>query len=439
MFRHRQKTAFLIGISCLRPTVVPSFLIAPTPTPTLITRRQLTLLFPSLWFPSVLPSTEFLGRPKLKRNMATTQYSSDNPIHAAQWLLESVYGPVEDPQFPKPMPSDEAGLCHDGLQRRYLWTDAFGVLAYLSLADQLEQQQTPEKAETYRAAAHRLIHVVHDCLGQPRSDTDKTMQMTKDMASPNGNVGLRIGKAHHRQVTDAGMSYDGQYWHYIDKWLLALSRAGRVEDGCRIGKSVFPYFFDAGPNGDGSQGGIRWKLSVDATPPPSLQRAYASDDTLVALIVFSILERQRQNKDSSTVIPSLAPEIAMLEKSLEFYKPRVTDDPLGWGLEALYDQFLQGHPRRQALHSLHQRALHPSHFSLPFRLYGAMIGARIAGKEVAPTSMVNDLIVQSLEYQAGAIQRGYEEHSTINRVMLATVLLCPGQLGKQPKDPLIEL
>jgi hypothetical protein len=230
------------------------------------------------------------------------------------------------------------------------------------------------------------------------------------------------------------MSFDGMYWHYVDKWLLALARSGHVDEGIRIAKSCFPYFFDPG-DGTGRGGGIRWKLSVDASAPPSLERARASDDTLVALIVFSILEAGRTLETT----PSLAKEMRMLSESLRGYRPRVTDDPLGWGLGAMYDQFIQGNPRQQALASLHSSALDPSHLSLPFRLYGAVIGARIAGEAVAPPGKVDKLIQISLAHEARAAARGLEEHSSINRVMLAMCLLCPGALGKLPTDPTVQL
>ena len=367
----------------------------------------------------------------------------DRPIS----LLNSVYGEVTSPDFPLPMPADEAGLCADGIQRRYLWTDAFGVLAYTSIADRYKaasgknggdgNELYASKEIQYRKAANVLVDVVHNCLGSPRSS--KAMDaMAKDPSSPTGHVGLRIGKVTTRQVTDYGMSYDGQYWHYIDKWLLALARSGHVEDGIRIAKSCFPAFFDA------EGGGIRWKLSVDATAPSSLQWARANDDTLNALIVFSILESQRTSS-----MPSLADEIQLLTTALNGYRlTRVTDDPLGWGLEALYDQFLSGHPRRRALASLSSTALHPSHLQLPFRLYGAIIGARTAaaGKdygELAPSSVVDALVERSMEHEdraAAAAARGTnEEHSSINRVMLAMCMLCPGALGRRPSDPVISI
>jgi hypothetical protein len=256
--------------------------------------------------------------------------------------------------------------------------------------------------------------------------------MTVDAQSPTGYIGLRIGKIDERRVTDYGMSYDGMYWHYTDKWLLALARAGRVEEALCIVKSVFPHFFDAGPYGNGDGGGMRWKLSVDATPPPELQRAHASDDSLTALIVFSMLEQERAQE-----MPSLECELELLRQALKVYHPRVTDDPLGWGLEALFDQFLEGHPRQTALKSLHRSALHQSHLSLPFRLYGAIMGAKVTS--VAPINLVDKLVDLSLQHEQEAMRQGDEEHSSINRVMLAMCLLSPGSLGRRPTDPLLRL
>lgn len=348
-------------------------------------------------------------------------------------LLNSVYGEVDNPGFPLPMPNDEAGLCSDGLQRRYLWTDAFGVLSYVSIAERYKLEGNSGEAEKYKRAANMLVDVVHQTLGSPRSEKSED-HMTKDASSPTGYVGLRIGKVDSRRVTDYGMSYDGQYWHYVDKWLLALARSGHVSEGIQIAKSCFPYFFDDGGDGTGWGGGIRWKLSVDASAPPSLQRARASDDTLVALIVFSILEAHRVPSDAS-----LKDEINQLNVALQGYRPRVTDDPLGWGLEAMYDQYIKGHPRQAALKEHQPYALHSSHLSLPFRLYGAMIGARIAGESVASQQKVDQLVSLSLRHEARAAASGMEEHSSINRVMLAMCLLCPGALGIQPSDPLVTI
>lgn len=401
---------------------------------------------------------------------AHQQQQDDHHTRTAIALLDSVYGPVDAPDFPRPMPKSEAGLCCDGHHRRYLWTDAFAVLAYTSLAERLQEKQehTPspqqDSSDKYRQAAHKLVDVVHQCLGTPASITSsKNMsKMRVDDSSPTGYVGLRIGKTESRPVTDYGMRYDGQYWHYIDKWLLALARLGRVADGIGIAKSCFPYFYD--DNSAGGGGGMRWKLSVDATPPPDLERAYPNDDTLTALIVFSILEQQQRRllmnvKNNSgandsdkkkLVSSSLENEITTLQSSLQGYKPRVTDDPLGWGMEAIFDQFIDGHPRRQALVSLQSSALHPSHlYSLPFRSYGALMGARTMikktddGQADGINTNVDQLTQLSIQYQQTVIassKQEEEEHSSINRVMLAMCLLCPGgALQKRPDDPIIRL
>mmetsp|Transcript_19040 Transcript_19040/g.38480 ORF Transcript_19040/g.38480 Transcript_19040/m.38480 type:complete len:416 (-) Transcript_19040:146-1393(-) len=388
--------------------------------------------------PNFISRRTFFMRTALLSTTTHMMAASTSAMGASISLLDSVYGPVDSPLFPLPLPADEAGLCADGRQRRYLWTDAFGVLSYISIAKRYEKNNKLHDAQKYTQAANTLIDVVHECLGKPRSSS-RLDAMSPSTVSPTGYIGLRIGKVDTRQVTDYGMHYDGQYWHYIDKWLLALSRCGRNEDATATAKSVFPAFFDAGPYGTGHQGGIRWKVSVDGTPPPSLQRAQASDDGLVALIVFSMLQQQQQQQQHGhdDAPADLTEEIRLLRASLENYRPRVTDDPLGWGLEALYDEYLEGHPRRTALARHASSALdYTAHMSLPFRLYGAILGARTA--DIGPST--DGLLEKALVYERRAQASGCEEHSSINRVMLAMSLLCPGSvLDRRPEDPLIRL
>ena len=200
----------------------------------------------------------------------------------AEKLLVDLYGdPGGKDVFPKPMPEGEAGDCANG-DRRYLWTDAFGVLAYVSLAKATNNPQ-------FVTAAQRLVDAVHEGLGKPRS---AQFPMTPDLKglSPSGYVGLRIGKERARAHTDLGMAYDGMYWHYVDKWLFALLRLGqetgdaaRIHQAAAIAKSVFPYFYD--PAG----GGVRWKINMDASPITS-QPAGPSDDTLNALVMYKLIE-----------------------------------------------------------------------------------------------------------------------------------------------------
>ena len=103
--------------------------------------------------------------------MATARYYSPTPtsVNQAVQLLDSVYGPVTSNDFPLPMRPYEAGPCKDKEQRRYLWTDAFAVMAYQSLAEYYIAQSNIEEAKIYQTAVDKLINVVHDCLGKPRS------------------------------------------------------------------------------------------------------------------------------------------------------------------------------------------------------------------------------------------------------------------------------
>ena len=75
--------------------------------------------------------------------------------------------------------------------RRYLWTDAFGVVLLVSLYAEL-------KNAAYLDEARWLVAEVERVLGRPR--------------------GIRIGEAADRY---------GQYFHYLAMWLFALGVLGR--------------------------------------------------------------------------------------------------------------------------------------------------------------------------------------------------------------------
>eukprot|EP00732_Lithocolla_globosa_P002601 Lithocolla_globosa_v1_NODE_1756_length_2360_cov_297.175271.p1 type:complete len:264 gc:universal NODE_1756_length_2360_cov_297.175271:1530-739(-) len=258
-------------------------------------------------------------------------------------------------------------------------------------------------------------------------------------ASPTGYAGLRIGKLEARLHSDLGMSYDGQYWHYIDKWLFALLRLGeqesyqnRLKEAAEWAKVLFPQFFDH------QNGGIRWKLNVDSTPI-GLQGtiAFPNDDTLNALIIFTLIEKKRKDLLISyplLEIPSLAKEISCLQASLIGYSPRITKDPLGWGLELWMDQWIRP-SRSQQLKDLSPLVLSPVHISMPFRLYGALFGARVAHLDV------EQLLELGLNHQSRMMnEKRHEEHHGINVVMLASAILAPRlPFLRGEKEPIIEL
>jgi len=129
-------------------------------------------------------------------------------------VMKQVYGDWDDPSsgFPVSMPASEAGPSPSG-QRRYLWTDAFGVLNFVTLSYRAE---TARKRQ-FLDAADKLVKATVQCLGYPRSED---FPMTPN--DRGGYKGMRIGKERAKIMSDAGMSYDGMYWHYLDKWIFAL-------------------------------------------------------------------------------------------------------------------------------------------------------------------------------------------------------------------------
>ena len=123
--------------------------------------------------------------------------------------------------FPKPLNEREAGPNLNG-DRRYLWTDAFGTLNFIS-------QAMTEKQENLKAAKS-LIDAVHNSLGHPRSNNPGDAMLPDLTPGHEGDfIGLRIGKMNARSFgTDYGMEFDGCYFHYFDKWLYTLYRLLRT-------------------------------------------------------------------------------------------------------------------------------------------------------------------------------------------------------------------
>src|SRR5215216_838453 len=112
---------------------------------------------------------------------------------------------------------------------RYLWTDAFGVVLFVSLYRKLGQ-------ETWLDQAEELVADVERVLGRPR--------------------GFRIGQAPDR---------DGQYFHYLAMWLFALGCLGEHKPayrarGVSIAKDIHSAFVVP-------EVGVVWKMQEDLSGP----------------------------------------------------------------------------------------------------------------------------------------------------------------------------
>src|SRR5512134_913325 len=107
-----------------------------------------------------------------------------------------------------------------GDARRYLWTDAFAVCNFIGL-DQDE-------------LALQMIERVHRVLGRHRTDDSRTGWISglADRAGEQHPTvgGLRIGKPlperRAGEPLDDRLEWDrdGQYFHYLTKWMHALDR-----------------------------------------------------------------------------------------------------------------------------------------------------------------------------------------------------------------------
>lgn len=113
--------------------------------------------------------------------------------------------------------------------RRYLWTDAFGLVLYVSLYRATGEEQWLRSAE-------ELVADVDRVLGRPR--------------------GYRIGEASDR---------DGQYFHYLAMWLYALACLGEHDPayrqkGIEIARAIHSPFVIPGT-------GVIWKMEEDLSAP----------------------------------------------------------------------------------------------------------------------------------------------------------------------------
>lgn len=112
---------------------------------------------------------------------------------------------------------------------RYLWTDAFGLVLYVSLLRETGEQRWLDQAKW-------LVGEVDRVLGRQR--------------------GYRIGEAADR---------DGQYFHYLAMWLFALASLGDHdpafrERGIRIARDIHEPFVLPGR-------GVVWKMKEDLSGP----------------------------------------------------------------------------------------------------------------------------------------------------------------------------
>ncbi|MFT6895795.1 MAG: hypothetical protein ACJA13_000192 [Paraglaciecola sp.] len=365
------------------------------------------------------------------------------------------------------------GATHSG-SHRYLWTDAFAVCNYLGFYRQSAQPIWLQRAKD-------LVDQVHQTLGQHRPQSTHhgwLSGLDEDQARCHPTRGgLRIGKALdesqlHEPINETlQWQQDGQYFHYLTKWMHALNCLSRVSgeviynqwaiELAKVAHRAFVHTLR-----DGTKR-IYWKMSIDLSRP--LVASMGQHDPLDGLLTYLQLHQAATQQPNNLSQPRLDSEIAdMLAICAEHNW--VSDDALGIGglladafkLLQISDQHPGDHSVRLAgllddieysLHAFlgHNSLAHSAEHRLAFRELGLAIGlqainkmqhhikqnpAHFAGKSPLPGLLTKLAVFEPIHTRIESFwlspqhqkPNSWLDHSDINNVMLATSLLPDGYL-----------
>ena len=349
-----------------------------------------------------------------------------------------------------------------GRPRRYLWTDAFAVCNLLGL-----RRLTGE--EHYEELALRLVDQVHHELGRHRSDDRRTGWLSgrpSDEAEVHPTIaGLRIGKALPERAvneplqSDLEWDRDGQYFHYLTKWMHALDQMSRYthrpvfNTWARELATTAHRAFTRGRPGEER---MIWKASIDLSR--ALVGSMGQHDPLDGVVTSLQLDA---TAEALGVTPSLGTATAAFTRMLE-REHLATGDALGIG-GLLFDAYrlAQLHTSRALTGAILAAALTglrhyvedpelraPAQRRLAFRELGLAIGLAAVSKleadglaatldargqsslielaEFLPLRDEIELFWRQPHHRATSTWLG---HIDINEVMLATSLAPDGFLA----------
>jgi hypothetical protein len=284
-------------------------------------------------------------------------------------------------------------------QRRYLWSDAFGVCSLLSLHHATKQRKFLVQAEA-------LARDVHADLGFRRGSTRKRLSAQASAAAPLLG-GLRIGKPQAHE--------DGQYFHYLTKWMFALLRLSAASGDARylewaVQLAAVAHRRFVLRDADGEPARMVWKRSTD------LEHVMVSGegtlDPFDGLVTFRLLQRASAEVGGSGYRPVLEREIADMQRLVDRRATALTmsDDALDLGQALWLASWFPDENWARRLASVSLAGLeklaphvfpttalavgdeHHTGFRLLFREMGAALGLQVAvimdvedGKAALPT------------------------------------------------------
>ncbi|MEM1586014.1 MAG: hypothetical protein QXX99_04000 [Candidatus Bathyarchaeia archaeon] len=364
----------------------------------------------------------------------------------------------------------ETGLTSNLKPRRYLWTDSFAVCNFLELHRRKYDVR-------YLNLALKLVDQVHQVLGRHREDDPRKgwisgLSEEEGLRHPTLG-GLRIGKPLPERGPDEPYDEvlewerDGQYYHYLTKWMHALDRVSGATGDIRykvwaieLAKTAHKAFVHITPDG---RRRMYWKMSIDLSRP--LVPSMGLHDPLDGLITYVEVSLDAP-KDPSLSLHSEIKELEEMCLEMDW----TTSDALGVG-ELLWCAYTLakiiscgGYRGIDLLINILNSGLLsleltlatgflelPASMRLAFREAGLSIGLKAAERLLSLTE-TSDLLrgegeVLSLarslvgyKWVSDRIEifwldplniksRSWVEHKDINMVMLATSLIPDGFLG----------
>ncbi len=365
--------------------------------------------------------------------------------------------------------------------RRYLWTDAFAVCTFVGL-------HAATGASRWLALARQLVDAVHTALGRHRADDPRSGWLS-GLPDDEGRRhptrgGLRIGKPLPERTAaepfDERLEWerDGQYFHYLTRWMHALARVAAATGerqylrwAVELALAARDGFVHA--TADGARR-LVWKASVDLARP--LVAATGQHDALdgwltcLALRAAAADATHARGAVAATQLQRLDGVIAEL-RALAIGGEWATADALGiggllTGAHGLVQLQAKGRAAESALLRRIVRAAAsgasswrwrrplaaPPRLRLGFRELGLAIGLRAAlrmqalvracgaGAEdraalerdlaaLAADASIGDQIEACWLDPANRATAAWQEHLDINEVMLATALAPDGYLA----------
>ncbi|UKZ46011.1 hypothetical protein TrVGV298_000208 [Trichoderma virens] len=315
--------------------------------------------------------------------------------------MKTVYGPFDELSSDNAndwIPPDNPGA--GGHRGRYLWTDAFGVVNFITL---FKETAKPK----YLTLAKRLVETVHDTLGRTR-DGAKRLDGATDEEPLVG--GLRIGK-----LDAAGSDGDGQYHHYLTLWMFALNRlsvaAGERDYndlGIQLARAIHPRFLSVLVPSEGhldaATGYVVYKLLQETASKQGHRNGVLKQEITD---YWNLMSRKG----------SLSPGTDMLDLGMGLWMCHIwQDEP--WAIKFRSKALPKAEELLDGSSAMMQRS---ASRRLAFREFGTCVGVTCCDASEALQDRVEDLLAFWEKHMDSS--DGDDDLKPISRVMYATGLV----------------